>query len=92
MAPFRRRFLKVFAFLTVLGFGSILADMHADECQPKQASACCVTCCPAHHLAPSPVAVTIPLLPQPVSSLVPVIVSVSSDFIASIFHPPRRVS
>ncbi len=91
-----RRISKLSKFLAVaalVGFFSVLADMHLEEYSSKQTSqqndTCCVTCCPAHHLGPTEKVSRV----EPVKTLdweIPVeIAFYSKKSIVSIFHPPR---
>ncbi|HEX5035965.1 MAG TPA: hypothetical protein VFX30_02265 [bacterium] len=91
MTPFSR-IVKAVALATLLGFCSILADLHLEETSPQQADSCCMTCCPAHHLAPSPVVVSQFNDAPPTWQDLPVIRCLSVDLTPSVFHPPQIVS
>ncbi len=89
---FAKSFLKAFVFLSLVGFVSTMADLHAEEYGPKaHAEQCCVACCPAHHLAPLPEIASVEAITLPLGRLISAVSCVSIDPLDSFFRPPRAL-
>jgi len=87
---------KIFIVVSLLGFGSTLADIHLDEFASKQSGGqsdtCCTTCCPTHNLGPS-VSLLDATPADKIDCELPIeITFYSEEFIVSVFHPPRFVA
>ncbi len=87
------KFSKLIVVAVFIGFFSILADAHADEYPSKQTGqqneTCCVTCCPAHHLAPPSITRISLNAPSVIASFIDFTNSSQPDPIfSSIYRPP----
>lgn len=91
----RKKWSKILLPLAFFAFMGVLADIHADEYSSKQsksngqADTCCVTCCPAHNLAPSTCLVISQRVERRQWNFVPEVSFHSEKIIVGVFHPPR---